>query len=121
MRRRIGKTLYPHVSHNITVTRKGDYDDKCKVSVYIDQYEFGYNYPHSGWLTIDLNGHTLTINSLAAGNQLTVKNGTLNCVFSDYSCGTLTLDNLNIMMMMVIGETTAHGILQISFSKITVR
>ncbi len=59
----------------------------------MDSYGFGYGYTHYGWLTIDLNDHTLTINSLTAGDNLTVKNGTLECVFSDFSCGTLTLDN----------------------------
>ncbi len=72
----------------------------CK-DVEIDSYDSG---DHRGFQVIDLNGHTLTINNLYAGNHLEVRNGTLNCIFNDYSmsnyylnhCGELVLDNATV-------------------------
>lgn len=64
----------------------------CK-DISIDYYD---NDAHIGWQVIDLNGHTLTINNLCASKHLEVRNGTLNCKFSDYGCNTLILDNATL-------------------------
>ena len=72
------------------------------IVVYADVSEpdvdLGYDTTYGSYykdIEIDLNGHTVTVGTIATGYSLTVKNGTLNCAINNASNynATLTLDN----------------------------
>ncbi|MBR0247767.1 MAG: InlB B-repeat-containing protein, partial [Synergistaceae bacterium] len=93
---RIGDTWYPSLGAALDAA---DDDDVIvlSVDVYEPNTECDTGYKN---ITLDLNGHEVTLKSLNAEYSLTVKNGTLTCYVNNSNSGndhTLTLDNAELV------------------------
>ena len=93
----IGETGYTTVKDAMDAAQSGDI-----ITVFDDVDEPGTECGGGGYtnaFTLDLNGHSVTLASIASSSSLTVKNGTLNCIINNTNTGndqTLTLDNAKV-------------------------
>ena len=93
----IGETGYTTVKDAMDAAQSDDI-----ITVFDDVDEPGTECGGGGYnnaFTLDLNGHSVTLASIASSSNLTVKNGTLNCIINNTNTGndqTLTLDNAKV-------------------------
>ena len=91
---KIGETGYPSVNAAMAKASSGDV-----VKVMEDVNEPENSCSSNNAITLDLNGHDVTLNSINMNASLTVKNGTLRCVINNQNIGnehTLTLDHAEV-------------------------